>query len=120
MAILVPMLFWGGAIFVGHKIGEPKHRAGWAWGLLLGWIGVIILACLGPADGTEHKSFRLTGSSTANPPQPPTMPPPQQPAAGWYADPTTPGRVRYWDGGAWTTYSAPAEGSDPAAPALPA
>jgi hypothetical protein len=49
MSLLLPLLFWGGAIFVGHKVGEPKHRAGWLWGLLLGWIGVIIVACLGPA-----------------------------------------------------------------------
>jgi hypothetical protein len=33
---------------VGYKIGAKKNRAGWAWGLLLGWIGVIIVACLGP------------------------------------------------------------------------
>ena len=49
MSLLLPLLFWGRAIFVGHKVGEPKHRAGWLWGLLLGWVGVIIVACLGPA-----------------------------------------------------------------------
>lgn len=27
--------------------------------------------------------------------------------AGWYADPTAPGRWRWWDGHAWTTFSAP-------------
>ena len=39
-------IFWIAPIFVGHKLGAPKNRAGWAWGLLLGWIGVIIVACL--------------------------------------------------------------------------
>ena len=42
-------LFWIAPIFVGHVIGVGKGRAGWAWGLLLGWLGVIIVACLGPA-----------------------------------------------------------------------
>jgi hypothetical protein len=48
MGVLIPLLFWAGAIFVAHKIGEIKNRTGWAWGLFLGWIGVIILACLSP------------------------------------------------------------------------
>ena len=39
-------IFWVAPIFVGHKLGTPKNRAGWAWGLLLGWIGVLIVACL--------------------------------------------------------------------------
>jgi hypothetical protein len=43
-------IFWIAPIFVGHKIGAPKNRAGWAWGLLLGWIGVIIVACLSNRD----------------------------------------------------------------------
>jgi hypothetical protein len=36
-------------IYVGHRIGEPKGRMGWLWGLLLGWIGVIIVAVLPPS-----------------------------------------------------------------------
>ena len=124
MAIIVPLLFWGAAIFTAHKIGESKRRTGWLWGFLLGWIGVIILACLGPATNSGHKSFRLSSGATSpigpHSAQPPTIPPPHLPAAGWYADPTTAGRVRYWDGTAWTTYSAAPEASDPAAPPLPA
>jgi hypothetical protein len=27
------------------------------------------------------------------------------PAAGWYPDPSAPGRQRYWDGAAWTDYT---------------
>ena len=30
-------------IYVGYKLGPRKGRAGWAWGLLLGWIGVLVL-----------------------------------------------------------------------------
>src|SRR5438552_7288554 len=106
--LLFVLFFWVAPVFVGHKSGEPKNRTGWAWGLLLGWLGVIILACLGPGDGAEHKSFRLSSTPSPGPPSmpPPSIPPPQMPPAGWYADPTVPGRVRYWDGAAWTTYSA--------------
>jgi hypothetical protein len=39
-------LFAIAPIFVGHHLGKSKNRAGWAWGLLLGWLGVIIVACL--------------------------------------------------------------------------
>jgi hypothetical protein len=34
-------------IWIGQMIGGPKGRAGWAWGLLLGWLGVLIVAVLG-------------------------------------------------------------------------
>jgi hypothetical protein len=44
------LVLWLVAIMVGQVIGAPKHRAGWAWGLLLGWIGVIIVACLSDAS----------------------------------------------------------------------
>jgi hypothetical protein len=36
-------------IYVAHRIGAPKGRMGWLCGLLLGWIGVIIVAVLPPA-----------------------------------------------------------------------
>ena len=61
--------FWVLPIFVGHKIGEPKNRDGWVWGLLLGWIGVIIVACLSPVPTAEQRQLaeleaevRLAGS----------------------------------------------------------
>jgi hypothetical protein len=53
-AIIVLLLFWAAPVFVGHKIGSPKGRSGWVWGLALGWIGVIIVACLGPKRGATR------------------------------------------------------------------
>jgi len=40
------LFVWIAPIVVGQKLGAPKNRAGWAWGLFLGWLGVIIVACL--------------------------------------------------------------------------
>lgn len=39
-------LIWFLPIYVAHQIGESKNRAGWAWGLFLGWLGVIVVALL--------------------------------------------------------------------------
>jgi protease PrsW len=53
------------------------------------------------------------------PPSPPPAPPPPPRAArrhGWYADPSTPGQWRWWDGRAWTNYTLEA----PRKPRLPA
>lgn len=36
------------------------------------------------------------------------------PVAGWYADPRDAGRLRYWDGTAWTEHVAPSAASAPA------
>jgi NADH:ubiquinone oxidoreductase subunit 6 (subunit J) len=41
------LVFWVGAIIVAQVLGSKKGRKdGWAFGFLLGWIGVIIVACL--------------------------------------------------------------------------
>jgi hypothetical protein len=107
--LLFAVLFWVLPIVVGHKIGSEKNRAGWAWGLLLGWIGVIVVACLGPAPETGHRSFQLSHgekASAGNSMTTPIGPPPNLPSAGWYADPQDGGRVRYWDGSTWTAHTA--------------
>jgi hypothetical protein len=41
---------------------------------------------------------------------------PSNPPAGWYADPSGSGDLRWWDGGAWTPHTH----ADPAAPVTPA
>ena len=48
MEILLIAVMWGLPIVIGQMIGGPKGRMGWLWGLLLGWIGVLIVALLGP------------------------------------------------------------------------
>jgi len=106
--LLFAVIFWVLPIVVGHKIGAEKHRAGWAWGLMLGWIGVIIVACLGPAQSVAaHRSFQLSSGGQALPANV-SAPPPNLPAAGWYADPHQSQTVRYWDGAGWTGSVAPA------------
>jgi hypothetical protein len=47
-AVLSVAIFCILPTIAGHFIGEGKNRAGWAWGLLLGWLGVIILVLLKP------------------------------------------------------------------------
>jgi hypothetical protein len=44
------LIFWGliwiVSMLVAHAIGKPKNRAGFLYGFLLSWIGVIIVALL--------------------------------------------------------------------------
>lgn len=47
-ALLVIGLIWVLPIFVAASIGNPKGRAGWLYGILLGWLGVLLVALLPP------------------------------------------------------------------------
>lgn len=48
-AILLIAIFWIAPIFASNAIGKNKGRTNtWVWGLVLGWLGVIIVACLSP------------------------------------------------------------------------
>ena len=37
-------------VYIAVQIGQSKNRNGWAWGLLLGWIGVLCVALLPPNE----------------------------------------------------------------------
>lgn len=44
LIILIPV-FWIAPIFVARAIGKGKGKeSSWVWGLLLGWLGVLIVA----------------------------------------------------------------------------
>jgi hypothetical protein len=47
-------LFWGLPIFVAHHLGLSRGRTGWLWGLLLGWVGVFILALMRPRTAVDE------------------------------------------------------------------
>lgn len=53
--LVVAVVFWIIPIFVAHGRGKAKHRAGVAYGLFLGWIGVLILAVLPPL--VDHENY---------------------------------------------------------------
>jgi len=42
------VVLWIVPIFVARAQGRSKNRTGWLYGFFLGWIGVLILALLGP------------------------------------------------------------------------
>jgi hypothetical protein len=44
--VIFALVLWVLPIFVAHSQGKAKNRAGVAYGLFLGWLGVIILALL--------------------------------------------------------------------------
>jgi hypothetical protein len=62
IAILFLIVVWTIVpIIVGHNIGKQKNRIGWLYGLILGWIGVIILVSLPPAPPATPEQGRAVG-----------------------------------------------------------
>ena len=101
--LLLSLVFYGIAIWLGWRIGTRKNR-GWAWGLL-GWLGVLIVWLLSPRPGRDEQQRLPAVAAAAVEPEPVSAPPPP---AGWYADPYDGTMLRYWDGGGWTGNVAPA------------
>jgi Protein of unknown function (DUF2510) len=119
------LFFWVLPIIVGQMIGGRKNRKGWAYGLLLGWLGVLIVAVRdAKTDPVQHVTHvhvtapaAVFASRAALEPATialpaalpaPVPPAPVMPPAGWYADAQRDGYVRWWDGTAWTEFTAPA------------
>jgi hypothetical protein len=48
LGLFIILFFWVAPVAAGIAIGRSKNRAGWAWGLFLGWLGIIILVVLSP------------------------------------------------------------------------
>src|SRR5262245_28084675 len=43
---ILPFALWILPIIVAISLGLSRGRTGWLWGALLGWLGVLILACM--------------------------------------------------------------------------
>ncbi|MDQ1519075.1 MAG: hypothetical protein QOI55_148 [Actinomycetota bacterium] len=78
---------------LGYKIGEKKGRgtAGLLLGLLLGLIGIIIIACLKPKAGYEQRALAAPPTNLSAPP-------------AWRRDPYERHELRWWDGWGWTDH----------------
>jgi hypothetical protein len=64
------LVAWFVAIAAAHAIGKAKRRSGAAWGLLLGWIGVVIVALLParpPLSASDELARLEQGSATLRP-----------------------------------------------------
>jgi len=58
MTAIIFLIVWGAAIFCAHQLGVRRNRKyGWVWGFLLGWIGVIVVACLRDAKDKEMEQL---------------------------------------------------------------
>ena len=44
--LIVIAVLWVLPIFIASSMGKPKGREGWMYGILLGWLGVLLLAAL--------------------------------------------------------------------------
>ena len=44
--ILFVFVFWIAPVIVAVRLGHQRGRNGWIWGILLGWIGVVIMLLL--------------------------------------------------------------------------
>jgi len=54
--LIILVVLWIAPILVAHDIGKKRNRTGWPYGLLLGWLGVLILSCTSylPSDAERR------------------------------------------------------------------
>lgn len=57
--IIGAVILWIVPVFVANAQGKAKNRAGVLYGLLLGWLGVLVLAVLHPHPDTLHSGGQL-------------------------------------------------------------
>jgi hypothetical protein len=46
-------------IVIAIDLGVSRDRTGWMWGLFLGWLGVLILACMRPRPAEQRPPKEL-------------------------------------------------------------
>lgn len=90
--VVLPLWILGTVLgtWIGSRKGIPA--IGFFLGLFLGLIGVIITALV--PGKNEEKAWAVMAQAQATPKV--------VLAPGWYDDPETPLRLRYYDGAAWT------------------
>ncbi len=73
--------------------------AGWVWddGAFLTVIGIFLFVAAFVALIISNRQSRQKAEKVRTQPQTPRL------DAGWYVDPQSPQRLRYWDGQAWTS-----------------
>jgi hypothetical protein len=102
-------IIWLACAAIGYAIGNPKGRAteGIVLGLLLGVIGVIIVACLSPKKQPMPYGYAPGPMPNAMAPAPWAQPPAVPGALNavgphWASDPTGRHQHRWWSGTAWS------------------
>lgn len=92
-------------VIIGPSLGSGFARV-WGWFVVGGVAGLALvvgltLLIVGLVLGRHPRP--LAGPLLSGPQLASTTPPaPPAPPAGWYPDPREPGRLRYWNGQAWT------------------
>jgi hypothetical protein len=52
------VIFWAFPIAVANGLGHRRNRTGWPYGLLLGWLGVLILSCTSTLPSVAEMQVR--------------------------------------------------------------